>query len=285
MMRAPDYLLIGHISADVSEDGRHLGGTVAYAARTAQAFGLNVAAVTSVAADDSLLAELATTAQVVNQPAATTTFENIYTSDGRVQSVHSVAATLKPDHIPQLWQHTPFVHLAPLIDELDPRLLTLFPHSTVLLTLQGMLRRRDADGRVQFKPLDDLSGFAAVDVLVLSEEDITAAPYLERDLARIVPHVIVTRAAHGGTYYHAGTAFDYATPQVPEHHPTGAGDVFAAALLICWQKFGGDMRAALGVAARLGATSVTRPGMSGAPTPQEIETAFAKAAQLDSSDD
>ena len=44
---APDYLVIGHITADVVPGGTTPGGTALYAARTAARLGLRVAIVTS----------------------------------------------------------------------------------------------------------------------------------------------------------------------------------------------------------------------------------------------
>ena len=49
------YLLIGHISADLTEQDRQLGGTVAYAAHAVQALGLQVCLLTSAAPGEPLL--------------------------------------------------------------------------------------------------------------------------------------------------------------------------------------------------------------------------------------
>ena len=57
---AQDYLLIGHMTADLTPEGkRRLGGTVSYAARTAHAFGLRVRLLSSAAQGEPLLDELA----------------------------------------------------------------------------------------------------------------------------------------------------------------------------------------------------------------------------------
>ena len=44
-----DYLLIGHITQDITTEGPRLGGSVTYSALTAQAIGLRVGIVTSFA--------------------------------------------------------------------------------------------------------------------------------------------------------------------------------------------------------------------------------------------
>ncbi len=278
MTPTPDYLLIGHITADLTSEGRALGGTVSYAARVAHAFGFPVAALTSAAVDEPLLAELAPYADVTSFPAAvTSTFENVYAPDGlRTQYVRGVANRLTADLLPSAWRAAPLVHLAPLTDEVDPSIAREFPDSTVMLTPQGWFRRWDADGRVGFKRWFDRSILRSVHIVVFSEHDIQDAPELEQQFVSSVEHVIVTKGARGGTYYHHGTPSDYGTPQVETVEPTGAGDVFAASLLSSLQ-FVEDMDTAIRVAARLGATAVTRSGLQGTPTGAEVMQAIAAA--------
>jgi sugar/nucleoside kinase (ribokinase family) len=275
MTGRPDYLLIGHATADLTPEGRTLGGTVSFGARVTHAFGLKTSILTSAAANEPLLDGLAPYADVVSLPAdATSTFENIYTPDGRIQYVRGVARNLTAANIPDEWRPARLVHLAPLTDEVDPQIAHEFPDSLVLLTLQGWLRRWDADGRVRFKPWFDADVLRDIDILVYSEEDIVQAPQLEQQFIDNVDHVIITRAERGGTYFYKGQRAEYDTPQVQVVNPTGAGDIFAAAVL-AGQHVLGDMMQAIRVAARLGATSVTRVGLDSAPTSAEVEQAIA----------
>ncbi|RMG78480.1 MAG: ribokinase [Chloroflexi bacterium] len=271
-MSAIDYLLIGHMTADLTPEGRRLGGTVSYAARTAHAFGLRVGVLTSAAVNEPLLDEIRPYAEVVSLEAeATSTFENIYTPEGRQQYIRGVANKITVADIPEVWRTTPYVHLAPLTGEVDPDIVFAFPNATKLLTLQGWLRYWEDDGLVQFKRFYDEHVLSALDIVVFSEEDIREAPDMEAQYAAVVKNLIVTRAAHGGTYYHQGQPFNYSTPQVEEVNPTGAGDVFASALLAALSHVGGDMHKALQVAAQLGAIAVTRFFLEGAPTPDEVQ--------------
>jgi sugar/nucleoside kinase (ribokinase family) len=164
-----------------------------------------------------------------------------------------------------------------LTDEVDPQIAHLFKNSTVMLTLQGWLRRWDADGRVRFKRWFDPTVLEAIDIVVFSEEDIVEAPELEQEFARRVRHLFVTRAERGGTYYHKGKAIHYDTPQVEVVNPTGAGDVYAAALLSSLYVTNNDIEASIRVAARLGATSVTRWWLEGSPTRGEVQAALTEA--------
>lgn len=275
MTSTPDYLLIGHLTADLTPTGRLLGGTVSYAARVVHSFGLKAGMLTSAAPDEPLLAELKPyVSEIVMLPAgSTSTFENIYEPGGRIQYIRGVASKITTAHIPPSWLSAPLVHLAPLTDEVDPQIAHQFTDATVMLTLQGWLRRWDTDGRVRFKPWFDADVLQDIDIVVFSEEDIAEAPELEAQFAGVVKHLFVTRAEHGGTYYHDGVPTSYATPQVELLHPTGAGDVFAASLL-CALHATGDITRATRVAAQLAATSVTRLGLDSAPTPTEVDQAL-----------
>jgi sugar/nucleoside kinase (ribokinase family) len=270
-----DFLLIGHMTADVTPDDRTAGGTVSFAARTAHSFGLRVGLLTSAAEGEPLLDSLSPYAEVVSIPShdATTTYENIYTDAGRVQYVRRVALNLTPDMLPEEWKTAPLVHLAPIANEVSPEFAHLFPSSITLATLQGWLRRWDSEGRVGLNRWYDSTALRKLDAVVLSGEDIPEAPDIEESLVQDCAHVFMTQAELGGIHYDHGVPHRYTTPQVKVLNPTGAGDIFAAALLCAYQRLQDWDRAAL-VAARLGAISVTRVGLVSAPTPDEVEAAF-----------
>lgn len=278
MPSAPDYLLIGHATADLTPNGRVLGGTVSYAARVVQSFGLSVGVLTSAAADEPLLAELRphTDDMVVLPADSTSTFENIYNPTGRVQYLRGVASKIAAKDVPPAWKTSPLVHLAPLTDEVDPQIASTFPDAMVMLTLQGWLRRWDADGRVRFKRWFDAAVLENIQIVVFSEEDVAEAPELEHEFASVVRHLFVTRAEKGGTYYYNGQPTVFTTPQVEMVHPTGAGDVFAASLLCALHLLDNNVDLAVRVAAKLAAISVTRVGLASAPTPDEVRAALAE---------
>jgi len=272
MTTSPDYLLIGHMTADLTPGGRIAGGTVSYAARTAAAFDLNVGLLTSMAANEPLLSAISPhTHDVCVLPAdQTTTYENIYLPSGRVQYVRGVASRIRAADMPERFLGAPLVHLAPIADEIDGDVAALFPNAVTLLTLQGWLRRWDADGRVHFKRWFDSDALQHINIVVFSEEDIVESPDIEAAFAGVVEHLFVTRAEKGGTYYHRGEPIPYTTPQVEMIHPTGAGDVFAASLLASLPTLSFDMLTAVQAAAALAAISVTRTGLESAPTRDEV---------------
>ncbi|MDZ4770995.1 MAG: PfkB family carbohydrate kinase, partial [Chloroflexota bacterium] len=253
-----------------------------YAARTAAAFGWKVAVVTSAHPDEPLLDSLRQYADVRVLPAAeTTTYENIYTSAGRIQYIRARAETLTPDAIPADLLSAPMVHLGPIADEVPSAVAPIFTDATILATLQGWMRRWDADQRVLFKPFHDALLLRHANLIVFSEEDILAEPETEAWVRERARHTFVTRAERGGTYYHDGITESYPTPQVTVVEPTGAGDVFAAALLAALPLVSFNIRQATTIAARLASHSVTRPGLSGTPTADEVALALAGDLEAD----
>lgn len=272
-----DYLLVGHVVADVVPNGYTIGGTVAYGTRTAHAFGLRVGVLTSCRRDEPLLAELRPYAEVVIvESVHTTTYDNHYTPQGRVQYVRAVAGNIRPEHVPNAWRRTPAVHIAPLTDEVAFSIDRAFDGSAIMLTPQGWMRQWDADGRVSFKQWHDPALLSRVDVVVISEEDIASAPDLEGRYAADTKRLVVTQGQFGGRYYTDDGEQSYSAVESETVDPTGAGDIFATSLFAAWHRLG-DFDRAINVAARLAAKSVTRPGIAGAPTPDEVADALRSA--------
>ena len=232
-MPAVDYLAIGHITLDRLRGGLLVGGSVSYAATAAVRLGLAAGVVTSAGTEQDW-ASLLPGVEIVRCPAsATTSFENLYQSGRRLQRLLASAEPVGAEAVPAVWRQSPIVHLAPVVHELGRDLATLFPGSLVGLTPQGLLRHWDASGLVrQGRWAGDDVLLSACTVVVLSEDDLVGDPdFLSRCIGRI-PVVAVTRGAEGATLYVRGRPTEVAAFPATEVDPTGAGDVFAAALLI-----------------------------------------------------
>ncbi|MGJ3238899.1 MAG: PfkB family carbohydrate kinase [Anaerolineae bacterium] len=272
------YLLVGTTTADLITGGRILGGTVSYAAPIVRHFGYQAHVLTSAHPHDPLLQGLHDIADMhVIASEHTTTFENIYTDSGRTQIIHHTAHKLTPVMLPAEWRSAPLVHLAPLANDVEPLFAHQFEQATVLLTPQGYMRQWGVDGVVQFKRFLDNNMLSAIDILVLSKQDIYDAPELEQEFPKYTPHVIVTDGENGGTYYHNGERYHYDAVNVQQVDPTGAGDVFAASLLASLPLLQHNMIAAIKVAARLAAHSVTVKGTAIPFTPTFIQQVLDEA--------
>lgn len=266
-----DYLVIGHVTRDRTPAGGFTpGGTAAYAARTARALGLRVGVITSTGTEPDLTKWLAGI-EVLRVPAPeTTTFDNRYTPSGRMQTVRAVAAALTPEIVGPVRQEASLVHLGPVAGECDPALADLFAGAFLGLTPQGWMRRWDGTGRVVSGPWESAEMLLPrADAVVLSEEDVGGDEALVARWAARTRILAVTRGAAGCSVYADGALQHFPAFPVAELDPTGAGDVFAAVFFVrLWQ--GDDPYAAARLANCVAAASVTRQGLSGTPTPEEV---------------
>jgi sugar/nucleoside kinase (ribokinase family) len=266
-----DYLVIGHIACDLTPAGPRLGGTAAYAALTARALGLRVGVVTAWGAEVPL--DLLDGIQVVNSAAEhSTTFENVYTPQGRHQVIHHIAPDLSFEDIPLPWQAAPIVHLGPIAGEAKSLADGKFPASMLGLTPQGWLRTWDGDGRVQLGPWPEaLPVLSKANAAVLSIEDVAGDEEQIEAMANACRVLAVTDGAAGARLYWNGDLRRFRALKLKEVDPTGAGDIFAAAFF--WRfSVTHDPWAASRFATHLASYSVTRPGLEGIPNQAEIRS-------------
>ncbi len=263
------YLAIGHICQDLLSDGWMFGGAATYSSRTAHALGCQVQVLTSLRQDVDIRPALADV-EVVNYPSVhTTTFENVYTSTGRHQTLHAVAERLTPDRFPATIA-ADIVHLAPIAQEVDLGWLERFPGALIGVTPQGWLRQWDAQGRIS--PIEWAKAAEVLpraDVVIISIEDVAHDESLVQQWAAQAKMLVVTRGAHGCTVHH-----DHVVTAVPTHSveivdATGAGDIFAASFLVHLRQ-SSDPIAAARFANCLASRSITRRGLDSIPTLAEI---------------
>lgn len=249
------------MTRDVTPAGNLVGGTVSYSGRVAQALGCETAVLTSCQPDDEGLKSLADLTVKVIPAAHTSTFENIYEANGRVQMLYTVADPIRAEHLPSDWTNPTVVHLGPLTNEIDPAIIHQFPNSIIGLTPQGWLRRWTADGRVYARDWPEAEHYLPLaDVAILSEEDLLNATMLPRYL-KAAKLLILTENAQGCTVF-AGDD----VRQIPAHavtlvEPTGAGDIFAAAFLTRYAQNGRNPWQAAEFANFVAAQSVTQIGL------------------------
>lgn len=264
------YLALGHIAKDLTPTGPRLGGTAAFAALTARALGYTPALVTAHANDFDLTPLMEVT---LAGPVSTvsTTFENRYGPEGRSQFLRARATPLVLADIPSDWRNPLIAHVAPLAGELTTEFITAFPQSFVGLTPQGWLRTWDNEGRVSPRDWPEaLSALLHASAVVLSLEDVRGDWGLIERWAAAARVLVVTLGAEGCKAFSGGRATRH-FPAPPETvvDPTGAGDIFAAAFFINLYETG-DPWASARFANQVAALSVTRPGLEGVPTVEEM---------------
>lgn len=265
-----DYLVIGHITRDLTPTGPRVGGTASYAALTAHALGLRVGIVTSWGAE--VTPGVFRHIPVVNFPTPhSSTFENIYTAEGRIQILHNVAAPLDYHLIPEPWRAAPIVHLGPVAGEVEPTLVRRFPTALVGLTPQGWLRSWGPGGLVSAAEWPE-STFVLqhAGATVLSIEDLVGDENRIEEFASACRILVITEGSAGARVYWNGDVRRFRPPTVTEIEATGAGDIFAAAFFTRLHTTRDPWEAAR-FANQIAAASVTRSGLESIPTPIEVQ--------------
>jgi sugar/nucleoside kinase (ribokinase family) len=265
-----DYLMIGHITRDETPAGPRLGGTSTFSSLMAKALGLRVGLVTSWGADLPLgsLSEI----QIINLPAEhSTTFENITTPEGRIQTIFHVANNIDLNLIPEKWLGASIVHLGPVAQEVEPALVRHLSNSLIGTTPQGWLRTWDDDGRVMPTEWPEASFVLSnVGAAVISSEDLGFDESRIEEMAIASRVLAVTDSSDGVRLYWNGDVRRFRPPRVNEVDTTGAGDIFATAFFYRLYTTRDPWEAAR-FAVQLAAISVTREGLDGIPTPEEIQ--------------
>jgi sugar/nucleoside kinase (ribokinase family) len=273
-----DYLVIGHLTCDLTPEGPRLGGGAAYAALTARAMGLRTGVVTAWG-NEIPLSELEGIPVVAAEAEHSTTFENVYTADGRVQTIRHVAPQIDFSLVPEAWQRAPILHLAPVAGEVDPLPPAAFHPSLLGLSAQGWLRRWDESGRVgpaswpgAEEPLQRAGA------VFISVEDVRGDEHQIEEFMLATRLLVVTEGPEGARLYWNRDLRRFRVPDVPEVDATGAGDIFAASFLARLYATRDPWEAAR-FACRMSAFSVTRNGLEGVPTYAEIQACLTEVVR------
>ncbi|MCO6452741.1 MAG: hypothetical protein J5I90_18310 [Caldilineales bacterium] len=265
------FVIVGHITRDITPTGYALGGTVSYAAVTAQRMGAQVTIVTRSQVEDAAHPALHEI-ELINIPSAyTTTFQNLYEKGVRTQYVRAVAEPIFAADWPQKLNGADVTLLAPLVQEVDPAVATL-ANGLIAATPQGWMREWDAKGRVRPVPWYSAGRILPhLDVLIMSAADLGGDERILENALQSVPIVIMTESADGCVVFERGNPTPIPPRVSNEVDPTGAGDVFAAAFLVHFHDSGDVIRSAYfaNVAASF---SIEGAGLAAIPNRDLVET-------------
>jgi 1D-myo-inositol 3-kinase len=273
---APEFLAIGHVTLDRFGDQVRTGGAALYATVTAHRLGRSAAMLTSHGAEFPL-DDLPPAIEVVTLEApATTWFEHSATAGRRAMRVTATASALGEADLPEDWRDAPLVLLAPVIQEVRPELAASFGDGTVALAAQGWLRALNPEGGVE--PVAWASPDAVLDriqALFLSAEDVRGQEEQVTEWVQRVPLAVVTAGAAGALLYVNGDRYEVKPRAARQVDPTGAGDVFAAAFLVQYQR-DGDPWAAAEAATCAASLSIEGEGWSAIPDARGLAAALAE---------
>ena len=149
------YLAIGHLSVDrirlesdveaaVDSPSREaLGGSIVFSGAEALALGWQLRIVTSTTDEwESRLRSRLPDADTCDIPSPVpTTFAYEWSPKGRIQRLMGVASRISAANVPDAFRLSDIWHLAPVMDEIDPRIVSAVPEGAFLgITPQGWMR-------------------------------------------------------------------------------------------------------------------------------------------------
>lgn len=269
-LKVIDYLVIGHITIDITPNGPALGGTASYAALTAQALGLRVGIVTSWG--NELPTIPLNQIPIISYPSLySTTFENIQDGDTRIQNIRHIATTIDLNLVPDPWKSARIVHLGPVAQEVEPTIVRGFTNSFIGITPQGWLRTWNQEGRILPSEWPEASYLLTqVGATVISLEDVAMDEKRIDEMAAYCHILAVTEADLGSRVYWNGDVRRFNAPKVAVVDATGAGDIYAAAFFIRLNDTHDPWEAGR-FATQLASISVSRQGLVSIPQPEEIQ--------------
>ena len=247
---APTVVVVGSAARDLADDdprGWRLGGGVSYSALTTARLGLRTAAIVGVDAEAStaveldLLREAGVEVHLVLLEHGPI-FVNIERPEGRLQLCGDRSDPIPVAAVPAAWRSAPGWILAPVAAELPPAWADVATdESFVAVGWQGLLRELEAGQPVRhIAPRPDPI-IRRADLVGLSRDDVDREIELTDlyGLLRRGASLAVTQGDRGGLVVHGAHRDRDAAlelrhyPAIPSRtpvDPTGAGDVFLAAL-------------------------------------------------------
>ena len=267
-----EYLVIGHITADLTDSGVKLGGTAAFSGLTAQKLGLKTGILTSYSPD--LNTAPINKLWVKNKTSEhTTTFKNISDGADRDQFLFHTADRLTKADLPELTPPPVIVHLGPVANEVEPDILSSYPSSLKCLTAQGWFRGLNDKNKVYHQPWDACEYYLSqADIAVISQEDVQKDEERIASMAASIAVFVVTENYKGARVYWHNDARYINAPGVKYVDDTGAGDIFATAFFYRYYKTRDPWEAGR-FAVQLASGSVTRKHLESIPTNEEIKQA------------
>ncbi len=264
------YLVLGHLTQDITSSGIQMGGTAAYSSLTAHALGHPVRLVTSY--PDSIPFFCDEGMDVVNiETNQATQFKNIVHGEARRQYCYAQAELIQAPAVPPQWMNSDIIHLGPVAQEITLETVLHFSRAAFLCaTPQGWMRNWDEQGLVHHIIWDWAEkALPLLKAVVISLEDVNGDENKVVEMAHLCEILAVTEAQDGARVYWKGDARYFPAPSISPVDSTGAGDIFAAVFFSRLFHTGSPWMAARN-AVQLASTSVGRAGLSGVPTMQEI---------------
>jgi sugar/nucleoside kinase (ribokinase family) len=295
----PDVVIVGAASRDVVDDdprGWRLGGGVSYSALTTARLGLRTAALVgadgpaSTADELDLLRDAGVDVRVAPLDRGPV-FVNIERPEGRLQLCQERSDSIPVAAVPEPWLSAPGWILAPVAAELPPAWAEVPAHeATVAVGWQGLIRELEPGAPVRHVRPERTDIVARGDLVGISRDDVDREVALAELYAcvRQGATLVLTQGDQGGIVADGvdedGSLHLRHYPAVRSHRavdPTGAGDVFLAALAaarIQPRLVGGRIGQGLDLLLAAAAASLVLegPGLHGVPSRDAVRRRMAE---------
>ncbi len=296
----PQVVVVGAASRDLAPDdprGWRLGGGVSYSALAVARLGLRVGAVIgadqpAATADELAALRSAGVAVVIAPLERGPVFDNVETPAGRRQVALVGSDSLPVDAVPAGWAGAAGWILAPVAGELGEEWAEVPPEAAlVALGWQGLLREVRDGAPVRRAPPVPSGLLRRADLVGVSRDDLDPGTDLQAltGLLRVGATLLVTAGGGGGVAAEVPPPSSAPTlhrwPAIPSDRvvdPTGAGDVFLAAVLAARadpRLVGGRIaqRYDLLLGAAVASLVVEAPGLAGVPDRAAIQRRMTEA--------
>lgn len=257
-----ELVAVGHVTVDRVDGETRLGGAASYAALTGRHLGVKTCVVTAAADEFPYWDRFAGIHRKVLASEHTTELEHYYVRGERRQRVHHLAEPIGGDDIDDLpLADDAAILYCPVVHEIKAPLTAIAPNGLSALAPQGFFRQWDDDGHITVREWEDAErSLAGVDVVCMSESDAEVPEALAEDFPGAA--FVITKGASGCRVYSGADVFDFPALPARAVDTTGAGDVFAAALVIALRR-GDIVPDAVRFASREAAWSVESVGVEG----------------------
>ena len=301
-----DVVHVGSAARDLTEDdprGWRLGGGVSYGAFTTARLGLRTAAIVGVDGPAASASELdllraAWVELLLVDLDEGPIFRNQETPAGRVQAWPARGRPLPVPVVPVAWREARAWSLVPVASEIGDGWASVVPHAAFTsLAWQGLLREQGPGQLTQRRAPGPSALLDLADLVGVSRHDLAAGTRLSAvtRLLRPTARLALTDGHDGGrllTVMPGGrNRFTSWAAVAPDRvvDPTGAGDVFLAALLsaivrpdLTTQAVPRRPVADLAFAATVASFVVEAPGLAGVPDGDAVRARLAFGGRVES---
>ena len=227
-----ELVAVGHVTIDHVDGEARLGGAASYTALTARHLGVRAAVVTSAAIDFPYWERFRGILVKTVPSERTTELEHRFVAGERQQRVKTLAAPIDTGALAELpLAEDAAVLYCPVVHEIATPLVAIAPRGLCAVAPQGFFRQWDSTGDVTVGDWDDAErALAEADVVCMSETDAPVPEELAETFSGTA--FVVTKGSAGCRVYAGADVFDFPALAARVVDATGAGDVFAAALVI-----------------------------------------------------